>query len=56
MFHPRLAAQKHEVKGDGEPSFNPTPQVIIYLPDNGRDPDLVKPVPDPRGANGAATR
>jgi hypothetical protein len=54
--HPRLAAQKHEVKGDGKPSFNPTPQVIIYLPDNGRDPDLVRPVPDPGGANGAATR
>jgi hypothetical protein len=24
------------------------PQVVIYLPDNGRDPDLVKPIPDPR--------
>jgi hypothetical protein len=43
--HPRLAAQKHEVSGT---EGTPTPQVVIYLPDNGRDPDLVKPIPDPR--------
>ena len=48
--HPRLAAEKHEVSGtDGEPLLRPTPQVIIYMPDNGRDPDLVKPGADPRG-------
>src|SRR6202035_1756094 len=51
--HPRLAAEKHEVSGaDGKallvPTRAPTPQVLIYLPDNGRDPDLVKPIPDPR--------
>jgi hypothetical protein len=51
--HPRLAAEKHEVSGaDGKPLLVPTgvptPQVVIYLPDNGRDPDLIKPVPDPR--------
>ena len=51
--HPRLAAEKHEVSGaDGKallvPTRVPTPQVLIYLPDNGRDPDLVKPIPDPR--------
>ena len=49
FVHPRLAAEKHEVSGaDGKPLPVPTPQVIIYLPDNGRDPDLVKPIPDPR--------
>ena len=48
--HPRLAAEKHEVSGtDRAPLLAPTPRVVIYLPDNGRDPDLVKPVPDPRG-------
>jgi hypothetical protein len=48
--HPRLAAEKHEVSGTGcEPLLAPTPQVVIYMPDNGRDPDLVKPVADPRG-------
>ena len=48
--HPRLAAEKHEVSGtDGEPLSALTPRVVIYIPDNGRDPDLVKPVPDPRG-------
>jgi imidazolonepropionase-like amidohydrolase len=46
--HPRLAAEKHEVSGaDGKPLLVPTgvptPQVVIYLPDNGRDPDLIKP-------------
>ena len=53
--HPRLAAEKHEVSSaDGKALLVPTrvpvptPQVIIYLPDNGRDPDLVKPIPDPR--------
>ena len=51
--HPRLAAEKHEVSSaDGKallvPTRVPTPQVLIYLPDNGRDPDLVKPIPDPR--------
>jgi hypothetical protein len=46
--HPRLAAEKHEVSGtDGEPLLVPTSQVVIYMPDNGRDPDLVKPVADP---------
>ena len=48
--HPRLAAEKHELRGThGEPFLAPIPQVVIYMPDNGRDPDLVKPVPDPRG-------
>jgi hypothetical protein len=48
-IHPRLAAAKHEVSGtDGEPLLAPIPQVVIYMPDNGRDPDLVKPVADPR--------
>jgi hypothetical protein len=48
--HPRLAAERHEVSGThGEPLLAPTPRVVIYMPDNGRDPDLVKPVPDPRG-------
>jgi hypothetical protein len=47
--HPRLAAEKHEVSGaEGKPLLMPMPQVVIYLPDNGRDPDLVKPIPDPR--------
>jgi hypothetical protein len=47
--HPRLAAEKHEVSGaEGKPLSMPMPQVVIYLPDNGRDPDLVKPIPDPR--------
>jgi hypothetical protein len=47
--HPRLAAERHQVSGaDGKPLLVPTPQVIVYLPDNGRDPDLIKPVPDPR--------
>ena len=46
--HPRLAAEKHEVSGtDGEPLLRPTPQVIIYMPANGRDPDLVKRLADP---------
>src|SRR5690349_22829831 len=40
--HPRLAAERHEVTGaDRTPA---TPQVILYLPDNGRDPGLVTPV------------
>ena len=44
--HPRLAAEKHEVSGaEGKPLSMPMPQVVIYLPDNGRDPDLVKPIP-----------
>jgi hypothetical protein len=53
--HPRLAAEKHEISGtEGEPLLAAKPQVIIYMPDNGRDPDLVKPVADPRvEANGA---
>jgi hypothetical protein len=47
--HPRLAAEKHEISGaDRKSLLMPKPQVIIYLPDNGRDPDLVKPIPDPR--------
>jgi hypothetical protein len=47
--HPRLAAEKHEVSGaDRKSLLMPTPQVIVYLPDNGRDPDLVKPIPEPR--------
>jgi hypothetical protein len=42
--HPRLAAEKHEVSGaEGKPLLMPTAEVIVYLPDNGRDPDLVKP-------------
>jgi predicted nuclease with RNAse H fold len=48
--HPRLAAQKHEVSGNNE---LPTPQVVIFIPDNGRDPHLVTPVLDPQvEANG----
>jgi hypothetical protein len=50
--HPRLAADKREVGGPDSEALS-KPQVIIYLPDNGRDPDLVRPVSDPRGANGA---
>ena len=47
--HPRLAAEKHEISGaDRKSLLMPKSQVIIYLPDNGRDPDLVKPIPDPR--------
>src|SRR6478672_4485705 len=47
--HPRLAAERHEVTGaDRKPPLTAPPQVIVYLPDNGRDPDLVEPVPDPR--------
>jgi len=47
--HPRLAVAKHEVSGtEGEPLSAPKPQVIIYMPDNGRDPDLVKGLSDPR--------
>jgi hypothetical protein len=46
--HPRLAAEKHEVSGaDSKPLLTPPPQVILYLPDNGRDPDFAKPIPDP---------
>jgi hypothetical protein len=46
--HPRLAAEKHEVSGsDGNPLSAPRPQVIIYMPDNGRDRDLVNPVANP---------
>jgi hypothetical protein len=45
--HPRLAAEKHEVSGtDREPLSKP--QVVIYIPDNGRDPHLVTPVLDPQ--------
>ena len=48
-IHPRLAAEKHEITGrGGETLFTPKPQVIIYMPDNGRDPDLVKGLADPR--------
>jgi hypothetical protein len=55
--HPRLAAEKHEVSGaDGKPLLVPTPQVLVYLPDNGRDPDLVKPIPDPRGRANSAVQ
>jgi hypothetical protein len=47
--HPRLAAEKHEVSGtDGESLLTTKQQVVIYLPDNGRDPGLIKPLPDPR--------
>jgi len=47
--HPRLAAEKHEISGrDGMPLLAPKPDVIIYIPDNGRDRELVKPVADPR--------
>jgi len=47
--HPRLAAERHEVTGaDRKPPLTAPAQVILYLPDNGRDPDFVKPVPDPR--------
>jgi hypothetical protein len=48
-IHPRLAAEKHEITGrGGETLLTPKPQVIIYMPDNGRDPDLVKGLADPR--------
>ena len=48
-IHPRLAAEKHEITGRGvETLLTPKPQVIIYIPDNGRDPDLVKGLADPR--------
>ena len=41
--HPRLAAEKHEIGGaEGKPLSIPAPQVIIHLPDNGRDPDLLR--------------
>jgi hypothetical protein len=47
--HPRLAAERHEVTGaDRKSPLTAPAQVILYLPDNGRDPDFVKPVPDPR--------
>jgi hypothetical protein len=45
--HPRLAAERKVIDEDGEPLLEAPPQVILYLPDNGRDPDIVKPVPDP---------
>jgi hypothetical protein len=45
--HPRLAAEKKVIVEDDEPLLDASPQVIIYLPDNGRDPDIIKPVPDP---------
>ena len=53
MFILGSPAEKHEVSSaNGKallvPTRIPTPQVLIYLPDNGRDPDLVKPIPDPR--------
>jgi hypothetical protein len=36
-IHPRLAAEKHEITGrGGETLLTPKPQVIIYIPDNGR--------------------
>jgi hypothetical protein len=46
--HPRLAAERKVIVEDDEPLLDASPQVIIYLPDNGRDPDIIKPVPDPR--------
>src|SRR5690348_9774562 len=39
--HPRLAAERHEVSGS-EPSMTAPPQVLIYVPDNRRDPAFVK--------------
>jgi len=45
FIHPRLAAERHEVSGaDKKPSMPAPPQVILYLPDNGRDPDFANPV------------
>ena len=46
--HPRLAAERHEVSGASGKPLTPSPQVLVYIPDNGRDPDLVNPIPDPR--------
>jgi len=44
--HPRLAAERHEVTGaDRKSPLTAPPQVILYLPDNGRDPDFASPVP-----------
>jgi hypothetical protein len=42
-LHPRLAVEKHQVLGpDGQPIIPITNNnVLIYLPDNGRDPDIV---------------
>jgi hypothetical protein len=45
--HPRLAAERKVIDEDGEPLLESPPQVIVYLPDNARDPDIVKPVPYP---------
>jgi hypothetical protein len=45
--HPRLAAARKVIAEDSEPLLEAPPQVIVYLPDNGRDPDFVNPVPYP---------
>jgi hypothetical protein len=46
-IHPRLAAERR-VRDEDSKALLDEPQVVIYLPDNGRDPDIIKPVPDPR--------
>jgi hypothetical protein len=44
--HPRLAAERHEVR-------TAPPQVVLYIPDNGRDPAFVNPIAGQRvEANG----
>ena len=39
-MHPRIRSGDTE---NGEPLLMCGPRVIVYLPDNGRDPGLVKP-------------
>jgi len=43
-LHPRLNSERHQLIGpDGLPLLPPiTQNVLIYLPDNGRDPSIVK--------------
>jgi hypothetical protein len=46
-IHPRLAPERR-VSDEDSKALMAEPRVVIYLPDNGRDPDIIKPVPDPR--------
>jgi hypothetical protein len=52
--HPRLAAERRVIGEDRESLSTAHPQVHIYLPDNGRDPDFCDAGDyrsgDPRGA------
>jgi len=46
-YAPRYEQQN--LGADGQPADPQQAfQVIVYLPDNGRDPDLIKPMADPR--------